>query len=124
MIERLPDLVNGDGALIRRGRYFTDVFMIEVGDVQYLVHVREGRIDKVERGPFVMRSWRFALRASADIWDRFWQKIPDPGSPDIFALLRKGEIVFDGDLQPMMANLLYVKAVIAAPRMLAGEKAS
>ncbi len=119
MIECLPELVNDDEALVRRGRYFTDVFMIEVGEVQYLVHVREGRIDKIERGPFVMRPWRFALRASAEIWDRFWQKIPDPGYHDIFALLRKGEIVFDGDLQPMMANLLYVKAVIAAPRQLA-----
>lgn len=118
MIEELPRLVNGDEALVRRGRYFTDVFMIEVGDVQYLIHVREGIIDNVERGPFVMRPWRFALRASADIWDRFWEKIPDPGYHDIFALLRKGEITFDGDLQPMMANLLYVKAVIAAPRVL------
>ncbi len=124
MIERLPELVNGDAALVRRGRYFTDVFMIEVGDVQYLVHVRQGRIEEVERGPFVMRSWRFAVRASADIWDRFWQKLPDPGYHDIFALLHKGEIAFDGDLQPMMANLLYVKAVIAAPRMLAAGKAS
>jgi hypothetical protein len=124
MIERLPELVNGDEALVRRGRYFTDVFMIEVGDVQYLVHVREGIIDAVEKGPFVMRPWRFALRASTDIWDRFWQKIPDPGYHDIFALLRKGEIVFDGDLQPMMANLLYVKAVIAAPRLLAENELS
>ena len=99
MIERLPELVNGDEALVRRGRYFTDVFMIEVGDVQYLVHVRQGRIDAVERGPFVMRPWRFALRASAEICDRFWQKFPDPGYHDIFALLRKGEFVFDGDLQ-------------------------
>lgn len=121
MFEELPRLVNGDDALVRRGRYFTDVFMLEVGDVQYLIHVREGRIDKVEQGPFVMRSWRFALRASADVWDRFWQKIPAPGYHDIFALLRKGEIAFDGDLQPMMANLLYVKAVIAAPRSLADE---
>mgnify|MGYP006446631305 CR=1 FL=1 len=124
MIERLPELVNGDEALVRRGRYFTDVFMIEVGDVQYLVHVREGIIDAVEKGPFVMRPWRFALRASTDIWDRFWQKILDPGYHDIFALLRKGEIVFDGDLQPMMANLLYVKAVIAAPRLLAENELS
>jgi hypothetical protein len=119
MIERLPELVNGDAALVRRGRWFTDVFMVEIGDAQYLVHVREGRIETVERGPFVMRSWQFALRASAEIWQLFWQQPPKPGYHDIFALLRKGEIVFDGDLQPMMANLLYIKAVIAAPRMLA-----
>ena len=119
MIERLPELVNGDAVLVRRGRYFTDTFMLEVGDTQYLVHVREGRIDSVETGPFVMRAWTFALRASADVWERFWRKLPEPGYHDIFALLRKDRIVFDGDLQPMMANLLYVKTVIAAPRALA-----
>lgn len=119
MIERLPDLVNGDAVLVRRGRYFSDTFMLEVGDVQYLVHVREGRIAGVERGPFVMRAWTFALRAPAEVWERFWQPLPDPGFNDIFALLRKGRIRFDGNLQPMMANLFYVKGVIAAPRALA-----
>ncbi len=119
MIERLPELVNGDAALVRRGRYFTDTFMLEVGETQYLIHVRQGRIESVETGPFVMRAWTFALRASAEVWERFWQPLPEPGYHDIFALLRKEQIVFDGDLQPMMANLLYVKSVIAAPRALA-----
>ena len=49
-------------------------------------------------------------------WQRFWEKLPQPGYHDIFALLRHNRIVLDGDLQPMMANLLYVKEVIAAPR--------
>ncbi len=118
MIERLPELVNGDAALVRRGRYFTDVFMLEIGETQYLIHVREGRIESVERGPFVMRAWTFALRASAEVWEKFWRPVPEPGFNDIFALLRKGRIAFEGDLQPMMANLLYVKSVIAAPRAL------
>ena len=118
MIERLPELVNGDEVLVRRGRYFTDTFMLEVGETQYLVHVRHGRIEAVERGPFVMRAWTFALRASAEVWAEFWKPLPKPGFHDIFALLRKGRISFDGDLQPMMANLLYVKTVIAAPRAL------
>jgi hypothetical protein len=117
-VERLPDLVNGNAALVRRGRYFSDVFMLEVGDTQYLVHVREGRVERVERGPFVMRSWTFALRASEEVWAEFWRPVPKPWFHDIFALLRKGRIALDGDLQPLMANLLYVKAVIAAPRAL------
>ncbi len=116
MLERLAEIVNGDEALVRRGRYFSDTFMLEVGATQVLIEVRQGRIVCVETGPFVMRSWRFAIRASEEVWRRFWETVPAPGYNDIFALLRTGRIAFDGDLQPMMANLLYVKEVVAAPR--------
>ena len=116
MLERLAEIVNGNEALVRRGRYFTDTFMLEVGETQYLIKVLQGRIETVELGPFVMRSWTFALRATEDVWQRFWQQLPKPGYHDIFALLRLNRIVLDGELQPMMANLLYVKEVIAAPR--------
>ncbi len=118
MLERLGEIVNGDEALVRRGRYFSDTFMLEVGEVQYLIEVRQGRIENVETGPFVMRSWTFAIRATEDVWRKFWEKLPQPGYHDIFALLRHGRIVLDGELQPLMANLLYVKEVIAAPRKL------
>ena len=122
MIDQLPELVNSDPLLVRRGRYLSDSFMIEVGMQQYLVHVRNGRIETVRQGPFVMQCWTFAIRAPGDVWDRFWQKIPEPGYHDIFALLRKAQIVFEGDLRPMMANLLYIKQVLAAPRALANEQ--
>ncbi len=118
MLERLAEIVNEDVALVRRGRYFSDTFMLEVGETQILIEVREGRIVCVETGPFVMRSWTFAIRATEEVWQRFWEKPPRPGYHDIFALLRHGRIALDGELQPMMANLLYVKEVIAAPRRL------
>ena len=116
MLERLAEIVNGNEDLVRRGRYFSDTFMLEVGETQYLIEVLQGRIESVELGPFVMRSWTFALRATEDVWQRFWEQLPKPGYHDIFALLRLNRIVLDGELQPMMANLLYVKEVIAAPR--------
>ena len=120
MLEKLPELVNGDAALVRRGRHMSKRFLIEIGAEQYLVTVEEGRIGAVEAGPFVMRSWAFAIRASADIWERFWRKVPEPGYHDLFALLRKKQVVIEGDLQPFMANLLYLKLVLAAPRRLSG----
>ena len=116
MLERVAEIVNGNEGLVRRGRYFSDTFMLEVGETQYLIKVLQGRIETVELGPFVMRSWTFALRATEDVWQRFWEQLPKPGYHDIFALLRLNRIVLDGELQPMMANLLYVKEVIATPR--------
>ena len=42
--EALPALVNADAGLVRRGRYLTTTFLVEVGSTAYLVHVVEGRL--------------------------------------------------------------------------------
>lgn len=116
MIENIPRLVNGNPAIVRWGRGMNETFMVEVGDQQYLLKVSDGRIQSVEKGPFVMCSWKFAIRASRECWEKFWQKTPAPGWHDLFALLRRGEVKFEGDQRVLMAYLLYVKLVLAAPR--------
>jgi len=118
MLERLPELVNGDPVLVRRGRFLSTRFLVGVGEIEYLVDIREGRVENVERGPFVMPSWRFALRGSAEAWRKFWQTMPPPGHHDLFALSKLGLLTIEGDLHPLMANLLYLKDVLAAPRRL------
>tara|TARA_B100000029_G_scaffold227915_1_gene225727 strand:- start:532 stop:912 length:381 start_codon:yes stop_codon:yes gene_type:complete len=118
VMTRLPALVNQDTALIRRGRWLSNVFLVEVGTRQFLVHVDKGRLLKVEHGPFVMPSWSFAVRASESVWQRFWQPLPAPGDNDIFALRKTGEMSVEGNLQPLMANLIYIKQVLAMPRVL------
>ena len=115
-IERLPELVNGNAPLVRRGRFLSLDFLLDIGAQEYLVEVREGRIHAVRRGPFVMRPGRFAISAAADVWEKFWAREPAPGFHDLFALTKSGAARIDGDLQPLMANLRYVKEVIEAPR--------
>ena len=115
MIESLAGLVNRDAAILRWGRRMNDTFMVAVGDDQYLLTVREGRLE-VEKGPFSQRSWRFAIRASKECWEKFWQKTPEPGWHDLFALLRRGDVAFEGDQRVLMAYMMYVKLVLAAPR--------
>ena len=116
MIERLQEVVNGDAAIVRWGRELNDTFMLEVGDTQYLVTVRAGRVEKVEKGPFVMRTWRFAIRAKRECWDEFLRSPPKPGWHDLFALLRRGDVKFEGDQRVLMAYLLYLKLALAALR--------
>jgi hypothetical protein len=119
MIDRIPGLVNGDEALVRRGRFLTCDFLVEVGDVAYHVSVKQGRIASVTRGPVPARPWRFAIRAGAEAWREFWQPVPRPGYHDLFALTRFGHARIEGDLLPLMANLRYVKEVLETPRRLA-----
>ena len=116
MFDGLADLVNGDAALVRRGRHLDVDFLIVDGEEPYWISVRSGRIDEVRRGDALLRSWRFAIRASADGWREFMKPEPRPGFPDIFAMCKAGVASVEGDLQPMMANLRYIKGVLAAPR--------
>jgi hypothetical protein len=116
VLARLPALVDADAGLVRRGHRLTTTFLLAVDESEYLVHVASGRVTAVERGPFLMRSWTFAVRASADAWARFWQPCPEPGYHDLFAMKKLGVARVEGDLWPLMAHLRYVKDVLAAPR--------
>ena len=116
MIERISDLVNADANLVRRGRFLSTTFLMEIGEQGYLIKIIEGRIVSVTPGPFVTPNYSFALRAPRDEWEMFWKKVPTPGHNDIFALFKRGKLKIEGDLQPFMANLLYIKDVLAAPR--------
>jgi hypothetical protein len=116
VLDRLPDLVNGDANLVRRGRDCSTTFLVEIGDTAWLVTVHQGRVTRVERGPFLMRAWSFAVRAPAEAWTKFWEPIPAPGYHDLFAMAKGGHARIEGDLLPLMANLRFVKDVLAAPR--------
>jgi hypothetical protein len=116
VIEGIAKRVNADPAIRRWGRGMHETFLIEVGDEQHLFTVRDGKIERQEKGPFVQRSWRFAIRARRECWDRFWQKTPEPGWHDLFALLRRGDVTFEGDQRVLMAYLLYIKLLLASPR--------
>lgn len=116
VLARLPELVNRRAALVQRGRFFSGEFLVEADRVPVHVRVHEGRVEAVETGPFRMRGWRFAIRAEADAWLRFWQPFPAPGYHDLIAMTRLGVARLEGDLQPLMANLRYVKEVLESPR--------
>ena len=118
MIERIPELVNADANLVRRGRFLSTTFLLEIGKQGYLVKIIEGRIVSITPGPFVTPNYSFALRAPREEWEMFWKKLPPPGYNDIFALFKRGKLTIEGDLHPFMANLLYIKDVLAAPRQI------
>ena len=116
MIEALKERVNGDAGLVRRGRYLTTSFLLEVGQTSWLISIFEGKIVAVTKGPFVMPSSSFALRAPEEAWARFWQAIPPPGSHDLIAMLKFRQLRIEGDPQPFMANLRYFKEALAKLR--------
>jgi len=116
MLDTLARLVNGDAGLIRRGRFVDTTFLIAIDDAYTLIRIQEGRIINVTPGPFITPDYSFALRASHEVWEKFWQPLPPLGFTDIFALIKQKLMRLEGDIHPFMSNLLYFKDVIAAPR--------
>lgn len=111
MISQLASKVNSDHVLVRRGRFLTTTFLLD-GTTSWLIGISEGRIVSVVRGPFVMPSWSFALRASEDEWQTFWSADPRPGFHDLMALIKRRTLKAEGNLQIFMANLQYFKEVL------------
>jgi len=118
-IQQMPALVNADAALVRRGRFVSTEFMLGISATPYYISIVNGQIAGLQRGPLVMRSWSFAIRGGEDVWRRYWQPLPPPHFHDIFALTKRGEFQIDGEYRTLMTNLLYFKALLAAPRRLA-----
>ena len=116
MIDKIAILVNADAKLVRRGRFVDTTFMIAIDDAYTLIRIERGRIAQVTPGPFITPDYSFALRASRSVWEKFWQPLPPLGFTDVFALVKQKLMRVEGDIHPFMANLLYFKDVIAAPR--------
>jgi len=109
VLDQLKDKVNADAALVRRGRFLSTQFLIEAGPEQWLVDIVEGKIASIAKGPFVMPSWSFALRAPREEWQKFWSAAPPPGCNDLMALIKRRMLKVDGDVHLFMANLRYFK---------------
>ncbi|WP_051284477.1 hypothetical protein [Nisaea denitrificans] len=121
MFECLKDAVAARPDLQRIGRYMDSSFLLEVGDTPYHVTVKDGHVTAVDIGPFKMRSWDFAIRASKEVWDVFSSDMPPSGYQDLFAMTRYGHASLDGNTAPLLHNLRYVKELLALPRTLRQE---
>jgi len=120
MLEALRERVNADAGLVRRGRTLTTTFLLQSGDTSWLISIFEGRIVSVTRGPFVMPSSAFALRAAEAEWEKFFLAKPPPGSNDLMALVRRKVLKAEGNLQVFMAHLRYFKEALAKLRPAGG----
>lgn len=116
MIENLPQLVNSNPALIRRGRWTNAVLMLGIGENHWLITIREGRITACDRHPLRIAAFDFAITGDEDAWRKFWQAPPPPMHHDLHALLRIGAIRIEGDVDMLLANMLYLKIMLETLR--------
>jgi hypothetical protein len=114
--QAVPDRVNADAHLVWRGRSLRADCLVQIGATAFLLRIDAGRISECLTSLPLLCPWEFAVRGSAAAWSAFWRDPPPPGWHDLFALSKRGEMSFEGNLQPFLAHLQYVKDVLALPR--------
>lgn len=107
---------NSNSHLVWRGRDLTVDCLVQIGETPFLVRIQRGRLEECRKGLPLLCSWAFAIRGSVQAWAALWQDPPQPGWHDIFALSKLGEMSLEGNLQPLMANLQFVKDIVTLPR--------
>jgi hypothetical protein len=112
----LPAMLDRAPALISRGRMLDCECLLGPSDHSFHVSIHNGAIVDMTPAPVLMRSWRFAYRASSAAWVEYWRPMPRPGWHDLLALTKRKEATLEGDLHPFMTNLQYFKDLLALPR--------
>jgi hypothetical protein len=115
-IEAIPKRVNADAHLVWRGRALQADCLVQIGSTPFLLRIDGGSIRECRNEFPPLTPWDFAVRGSVQAWARLWQDPPPPGWHDLFALSKRGEMSFEGNLQPFMAHLQYLKDVLTLPR--------
>ena len=108
--------VNADAHLVWRGRTFTADCLVQIGGTSFLLRFDCGSVRECVTQLPLLVSWTFAVRGTPAAWAALWEDPPAPGWHDLFALFKRGEMTFAGDLRPFMAHLQYCKDVLSLPR--------
>jgi hypothetical protein len=99
-----------------RNRNLCADILVEFGTVQRIVRIRQGKVEEIlDKFPLHF-PWVFAVRASLEAWEAYWEPFPKPGWHDIFSLSKRGELRMEGTMQPFFAHLQYIKDLLATPR--------
>jgi len=116
MIENLAERANADAGLLNRGRRLSIDVLAGVGDADYLISIDKGRVTDVRPRRLAMESGVFTVRAAPDTWAEHWSAMPKRDYHDLLSMIAAGHATVDGNLTPLLQNLLYFKMLFAAPR--------
>jgi hypothetical protein len=90
---RLTERSAANEDLTHRGRFLTTECLVGPFAAPIHLSIVSGRIVAAAPEPALMRSWRFAFRATSEAWAEFWEPIPRAGWHDLLALTKRGAAV-------------------------------
>ena len=89
-VEKLKEAANNDSEFRIAARFWTTVLHVGVGDLSYLVRIKDGVIDGVARcepSPQLWdqwTAWKISISAPLEDWRNFCEPVPRPFYQDLF----------------------------------------
>lgn len=87
------------------GKFFSCTYLLDMETKKILVQMHEGKVEKLTIDPGPLDSYQFAIRASADTWQKFSMPTPPPMYHGIWAASFQRDMKLEGDLIVLMQNL-------------------
>lgn len=109
-------MANSDKQLLRLGRLASLSLCIRINDTPFYLVIDNGRLERIDTGPFHLRHADLELSASWDNWQRFFQPVPPPGFHDILAMSSYFHLRVTGNQHLLREHLAYLKHLLALPR--------
>ena len=105
-VDSFVEASDGDAELQAHGKYFTCSYLLDMEKHRFIVQMVGGKVaySAVDPGPLDVR-YQFAIRASADTWQKFAQPTPPPMYHGLWAASFQRDMKLEGDILVMMQNL-------------------
>ena len=91
------DILNADPEFKIAARYMTKDACIEVGNTRCIIKFRDGVVTQIKSEDAFADPWDFAVRGSADAWEKFLQPIPPRFYDSTFGGMVRGNFRIEGD---------------------------
>ena len=101
--ERFRKDINGDPEFKLAARHMREDVLLEVGDFQRIVRVRDGQISEIVQVPTFMDAWSFALKGPIETWENFLKPVPPPFYTSLFATMIRSKMFVVGNLEAAFA---------------------
>ena len=97
-VERFRKGINNDPEFRLAAKFMTEDVLLEVGNSQCTVRIRDGLITEMNLAPTFMDPWSFAIKAPAESWEKFLRPVPPPHHTGLYGAMIRGIIQVVGDL--------------------------
>jgi hypothetical protein len=121
-INRFKERINADAEMQSIGDWFTTAFSLSSDFRRCIVRFERGRMIDAVVAPRLDVRCAFGFRATSEIWNRFFQRTPEPLYHDVFAMLmRVPGFVLEGDTLVAMQNARALHRVMNVMRTMADQ---
>lgn len=106
-MKRWQDAVNANGPMNWIGKHFTADFLLGFGDKNFVVSFNKGKLVAVTDQIGPETCYQLAIRAPAESWKKFVQKVPPPMYNDLWAMAHPlhGRATMEGDQKVLWQNM-------------------